>query len=631
MVDRDERGYFGRMSPERVLTPQLASRVAVLGVVALVLFASILLRLWYLQVLTGDASLAKAASNHARHVPIPAARGDIVDRSGAKLVTSKVAAVVEIAPRRLPQDPAPVFRRLARTLGDVPAAEIAQRVAAGEKATPYADVTIETDVDRAVFNHIREYQDDFPGVSVDTRYLRSYPDTQLGAQLFNGLDRQYDRYLRGRDGVSRLTVDAFGARDDAVAARTRKPVQGERLKLTLDGGLEKAGDDALARAISASAYGAKAGAYVALDPRNGDVLAAGSQPGYDANVLAKPFSRSTWDRLSNGSDAPLIDRAIQSTYPTGSVFKPVTALAALSSGLVRAGARYDDTGTFTLGAQTWQNAKGLANGAVDLARALEVSSDTYFYRLGYLANGSTAIQREARALGYGRRTGIDLPDESAGRVPDSTWRTQGYARYEACRQKAGLADQSQAALRLCGGIDKPWTVGDNVGLAVGQGDLEATPLQVAVAYAALANGGKVVRPHLGAAIEDASGATVKTLHARPARKVAIDPRARAVILDGLHRAAASKHGTSYDVFKGWPMKRYPVYGKTGTAQRGGNRPDQAWYAAFVNDPKRPIVVVVTVERGGFGAETAAPAARLILSRWFGTGDRAFHTGTSTTR
>ena len=588
------------MSPERALTPQLASRVAVLGIVALVLSRSILLRLWYLQVLTGDASLAKAASNRARHVPIPAPRGDIVDRSGAKLVTSKVAAVVAIAPRRLPRAPATVFRRLARTLGDVSAAEIARRVAAGAKATPYADVTIETDVDRAVFNHIREYQEDFPGVLVDTRYLRAYPDTRLGAQLFNGLDRQYDRYLRGHDGVSRLTVDALGARDDAVAARTRKPVQGDRLRLTLDGGLEKAGDDALARAISASAYGAKAGAYVALDPRNGDVLAAGSQPGYDANVLAKPFSRSTWDQLSKGADAPLFDRAIQSTYPTGSVFKPVTALAALSSGLVRAGTKYDDTGTFTLGAQTWQNAKGLANGTVDLAGALEVSSDTYFYRLGYLANGSTAIQREARALGFGRRSGIDLPDESAGLVPDAAWRTQGYATYEACRQKAGLADQSQAALRRCGGIDKPWTVGDNIGLAVGQGDLEATPLQVAVAYAAIANGGKVVRPHLGAAIEDASGATVKTLPARPARKVAIDPGARAVILDGLHRAVASRHGTSYDVFKGWPMKRYPVYGKTGTAQRGGNRPDQAWYAAFVNDPKRPIVVVVTVERAASG-------------------------------
>jgi penicillin-binding protein 2 len=185
-----------------------------------------------------------------------------------------------------------------------------------------------------------------------------------------------------------------------------------------------------------------------------------------------------------------------------------------------------------------------------------------------------------------------------------------------------------AALFKCGGIEKPWTPGDNVNLAVGQGDLEATPLQLAVAYSALENGGTIVRPHVGKAVEDSLGRTVQTLHFKPRRHVHMDPRDRQTILDGLRRAANEKGGTSADVFAGFD-KQYTVYGKTGTAERGIN-PDQSWYACFVPDKARPIVVVVTVEKGGFGAETAAPAARLILSQWFDTGDRTFHAGSSTT-
>ena len=181
-----------------------------------------------------------------------------------------------------------------------------------------------------------------------------------------------------------------------------------------------------------------------------------------------------------------------------------------------------------------------------------------------------------------------------------------------------------AALYKCGGIERPWTTGDNVNLAVGQGDLQATPLQVAVAYSALANNGTIVRPHLGAAIEDGNGVPIQELAAKPKRKVKIDAADRAVVLDGLHRAATEESGTSADVFKGWPSE-YKLYGKTGTVERPPN-PDQSWYACFVKDGNRPIVVVVTVERGGFGAETAAPAARLILSQWFDVKDTEFKAG-----
>jgi penicillin-binding protein 2 len=522
---------------------------------------------------------------------------------------------------------------------------------------PYSNVTIKTDVDRAEFNYMRERAELFPGVVVEKRNLRWFPHNQLAAQLFgtvseiseeqrglkkyagvaagtrigqSGLEERWDKYLRGTDGYSRVVVNAFGTRDDQRKTSVKNPVQGQRLRLTLDYNLQKAGDDALARAIATSKHGATAGAYVAMDPTNGAVLAMGSQPGFNANVFARPFTKKTWDFLtSDATSAPLLDRASESAYPTGSVFKPITALAALEQGIIGPTEKFDDTGEYKYGGKTYHNAKDASLGPIDMSDALKKSSDLYFFRLGALLNDKPTIQQWARKFGFGRTTGLDVPGEAAGLVPDAQWRDGAYARYKACAQKAHVAEGTDAALFKCGGVERQWLGGDNVNLAVGQGDLQATPLQVAVAYSALENGGTIVKPHLASAIEDGLGRTVQELHSKPRRKVKIDPADRQVVLDGLRRAAEEENGTSFDVFKGWDMSRYPVYGKTGTAERGVN-PDQAWYACFVKVKSRPIVVVVTVEKGGFGAETAAPAARLILSRWFDVQDNEFHVGSSTT-
>jgi penicillin-binding protein 2 len=718
--------------PERVppITPQLAWRVAVLGGVAFVLFGIVFFRLWFLQVLSGEAYVSQARENRVRKIPIEAPRGDIVDRDGQVLVTSRQAAVVQMLPNRLPESvrrqaddyrkrlaaaegdrrhaqdqayayarllkddgrkstkaqvrqlrelraagraarkvplpPLPtgeqtlmkVYRRIHNVLQDVSTREIHSRVIRGIADAPYSNVTIKTGVSTAKFNYIKENQELFPGVVVETRFLRDYPLGQLGAQLFgtvseisegqrkatkyagveqgtrigqSGLEERYDPYLRGKDGYTRVVVNALGTRDDQRKTTVKDYVQGKRLKLTVDYNLQRAGDRALSRAIAASRHGATAGAYVAMDPTTGAILAMGSKPGFDANIFARPFTKKTWDFLtSDSTSAPLLNRATESAYPTGSVFKPITALAALEQGLISPTETYNDDGHFKYGNRSYQNAKGLSNGPIDMSDALKVSSDTYFFRLGSLAVDKPTIQRWARRLGLGRATRLDVPGETAGLVPDAAWRNAGYQRYLACTDKAHVQRGTTAALFKCGGIERPWTGGDNVNLAVGQGDLQATPLQVAVAYSALANGGTIVRPHLGAAIEDGLGRNVQELHFRARRKVKLDPADRQVVLDGLRRAAGEQHGTSYDVFKGWNMKDYPVYGKTGTAERGVN-PDQAWYACFVRDKNRPIVVVVTIEKGGFGAETAAPAARLILSQWFDTGDRAFHAGSSQTR
>ncbi|MDA0172179.1 penicillin-binding transpeptidase domain-containing protein [Solirubrobacter taibaiensis] len=555
-------------------------------------------------------------------------------------------------------DLAALYARIATTIRIRPKT-IHERVIRSVADRPYANVTIRTDVPLAQFNYMRERPEEFAGVVVTKRYLREYPRGTLAAHLFgsvseitepqlglkrnagvepgtrigqSGLEYTYDKFLRGEDGTMRLTVDAHGARDEQRRLAVTAPEQGSRLRLTLDVDLQAAGERALERALRSSKEPARAGAFMAMDLSNGEVLAMGSAPAFDASVFARPFTQRTWESLtSDAVDAPLVNRVTESVYPSASTFKPVTALAALEAGLITPSRKIEDRGTWEYGGRDWQNARGARFGDINVSTALKVSSDIFFFKLGAQANDKgPLIQRWAERLGYGHKTGIDLPGERPGRVPDRRWRQAGFAKYLECAEAEHVARGTMEALFTCGGIDKPWTPGDNVNLAVGQGDLQATPIQVAVAYAALANGGTIVRPHLGKAIEDANGIPLQEFRPKARRQVRFAARDRAVILEGLRRAAREEHGTSADVWKGWPMRRYPVYGKTGTAERGDD-PDQAWYVCFVKDSERPIVVVVTVEKGGFGAATAAPAARMILSEWFDVKDRQFHTGSSATR
>jgi penicillin-binding protein 2 len=554
------------------------------------------------------------------------------------------------------------LRRLYRELGrviDVRPRTIHERVIEGVAELPYSNVTIKTDASRAAFNYIRERREEFPGVEVEKQYLRDYPHKKLGAQLFgtvreispdelkkkryrgvepgtrigaDGIEEEYDEYLRGIDGFTRIVINALGSRDDRRRVSRKEPQQGQRLRLTLDLGLQRAANDAIARAVAAAAgNGAQAGAYVAMDPRNGEVLALGSYPSFDANEFAKPISQRRYNALaSQDNGAPLFNRAIAATYPTGSTFKPITAMAALEEGVITPSTPIFDDGSFELGPQVFQNAGGEAYGSLALVQALTVSSDVFFYNLGLSMNGHGPVLQEwARRLGIGRKTGIDIPGEFEGLVPDSDWRNKGYDEYQRCTEKENVPPGTTQALYACGGIERPWSAGDNVNLAVGQGDLQATPLQLATAYSTIVNGGRAVRPHLGKQVEDGGGRLMEELRMPARRRLEFSEANRQAIMDGLHGAATAAGGTSSDVFADAPY-RDRLYGKTGTAERQPN-PDQSWYAAYVDDPAKPIVVVTTIERGGWGAETAAPAARLILNEWFGVNDSEFEAGESQTR
>ena len=546
-----------------------------------------------------------------------------------------------------------LYRRLGRVI-DVRPKLIHERVIEGVAELPYSNVTIRTAVRRNAFNYIRERKEEFPGVEVEKQYLRSYPHKQLAAQLFgttreispeelkqdrykgvepgtrigaDGIEESYDEYLRGTDGFTRVVINALGSRDDRRRMTRREPRQGQRLRLTLDLKLQRAANDALQRAVAAaSENGAKAGAFVAMDPRNGEVLALGSYPSFDANEFAKPISQSRYNQLSSEElGAPLFNRAIAATYPTGSTFKPVTAMAALEEGVITPSSTIVDDGEFDIGDRVLKNARDASFGPLQLAGALTVSSDVFFYSLGWDMNSRGPVLQEwARRLGIGRRTGIDIPGEFNGLVPDADWRNEGYKAYLRCAKKEKVTPGTTEALFTCGGIERTWTAGDNVNLAVGQGDLQATPLQLATAYSTIIESGKVVRPHLGLRVEDGNGVLLEELRFPTRRRVSFDQSNRDAIMAGLHGAATADGGTSADVFADFPY-RDVLYGKTGTAERQPN-PDQSWYACYVDHPTKPIVVVTTIERGGFGAETAAPAARLILNEWFDLKDDEFKEG-----
>jgi penicillin-binding protein 2 len=652
------------------ITPQLALRVAILGGVALALFAIVFFRLWFLQVLSGDQYLAQASTNRVRDVVVQAPRGEMIDRHGTPLVENRRAVAVVVSPPKLPDAPIARMReltRLSRVIGTSPrvqpcrvgserlrTTELDCLVRRGVWNLPYADVTVRTDVSREIAFFLAERAQQFPGVSIQQVFLRHYRFKDLGAQLFgtvgqidgaqlkqdhyrgvrggtivgqSGLEYTYDRYMRGRDGATRVQVDALGQAKGYL--RTREPVQGANLRLSLDLGLQRAGQQALATGIDlANGNGnpAAAGAFVALDPRNGEVLAMGSAPTYDANLFARPLSQRAYDEhFGESSGHPLINRAISAAYPVGSTFKIVTATAALTAGLITPATVYNDTGEFREGALVRRNAGGASYGAVSLATALQVSVDTFFYNLGAQLNADPykhpnggQLQAWARRFGFGRPTGIDLGGEGGGIIPTPRWRDSRNRLQARCEH--AYSKRPRAARRaypsgcvFADGENRPWSEGDNTSLAVGQGDFLATPLQLAVAYAALENGGTIVRPHVGLQITDPDGRVLQQIAPKPARRIDVPQTDLDAIREGLHAAAQQSGGTSYDVMGSFPK---PVYGKTGTAQFTG-RADQSWYVAYVPDPVRPIVVACTVESGGFGAEAAAPAVRLILSQWFG--------------
>jgi penicillin-binding protein 2 len=597
------------------LPAQFALRVAVLGGIGLVMFAIIFLRLWYLGVLSGDQYLAEAQNNQVREFTVQAPRGEIFDRQGQPLVKNRTALALQVKPTELPRKPRrrkAVIERLAEPAG-MSAQRIRREMRRQTRDLPASPVTLRRDVPYELVYFLRENQAHFPGVSVERVYVRRYPQGTLGAHLFGyvrevdaeelespryeglapgdmvgkeGVEFTYDGLLRGINGASRVQVDAEG-RPTGRQLSEREPRAGGDLWLSIDASVQRAGEAAL------SSRG-QPGAFVVMDVQSGEVIAMGSHPTYDPSVFGRPVVPESLYRelTSDATSAPITNRAVQGLYPTGSTQKPLTAVAALAGGELTTQRVISDPGSITIGGIVFSNAGEVAHGTLALPRALQVSSDVFFYTLGMEMNEATdeggALQEWLKKLGLGAPTGIDLLGEGTGLVPTPEWRNDLY--------RQGLTD-------------RPWSVGDDVNLSIGQGDLQANPLQMAVGYAAIANGGDVVRPHVGMRAVDPSGRVIQEIDPAPRRRVDIDSSWQRSIMEGLHGAAMQPGGTAYGVFGGFPID---TAGKTGTAERPPHG-DQSWYLALAPYPDPKYVVAVTIEQGGFGADSAAPATREILT------------------
>lgn len=576
------------------MTPR--RRVALAGVVTASCFLTLFARLVDLQVAERPAWAARSEANRARLVGVEAPRGRILDRAGRVLVDNRPAHRVALD-RALPNGlRRRVLARLAPLLG-VPEGDLIERLG-DRRSSPLRPVPLADDVSEEVVIAIREWPERFPGVEIEPHPIRRYPHGTLAAHVLgtlgasgpdragtSGVEAAFDAVLRGNPGVDRVEVDSRNRVVRPLGGRPPRPGRDVRLTLDLDvqGAAERALAEAMAAAralVSAGApvHPAPAGSVVALDIRNGSVLAMASAPTFDPSALAGRIRAEAWRVLQDpAAHSPLTNRVLQGLYAPGSTFKPVTALAGLETGVVSPDTVVDDRGAYRVGGRVFRNARGRAHGPVDLTRALAVSSDVYFYSLAERLHdeaGDGAIQAVARRLGFGRRTGVDVDPEAAGEVPGPGTRKGR------------------------------WYPGDTVNLAIGQGELLVTPVQLAVAYAALATGFRPI-PHLVADPFPVSARTAPPPGANRAENV--EP----AVLAGLRAAVADPQGTAAAAFAGFALDRAPVAGKTGTAQVAG-KADTSLFAAVVSAGDPRYAVVAVVEEAGFGSAVAAPIVRRVI-------------------
>jgi penicillin-binding protein 2 len=629
------------------LTPQAALRVAILGGIALVVFGALFLRLWALEVLSGQQYLRVAQNNQLRSVRLEAPRGAIRDRNGKLLVGNRPSTAVQLWPSDLPDKwylRLGELRLLSQAL-DVPIKEMTTEIAR-RKGDPLTPVTIKESARRDEVNYLLEHRDKFPGLRIADSYVRMYPQGSIAAQLYGyvtevspeqlkrkpigikagdkigqtGIEGAFDGYLRGEAGAQQLRIDALGTpRGQPTPSRVPRP--GNDLLLTIDLRLQKAAQRALAygiqRARDSNCYGcwdANGGAIVALDPHDGSVLAMASAPTYQPSVYAGHVTtralaeQGLTAATARAKNYPALNRALVAGYPPGSTFKPVTAIAALQEHLVSASTPLACTGTYTSpadrGHQVFANWDPYVNQSMDLPTALAESCDTYFYQLGndfyeLPPERGHPLQAWASRLGFGRPTGIDVGPEYGGLLPTPEWRQRHFET----------------------ALDKLWKPGDSIQLAIGQKDLLVTPMQMARFYALIANGGKLVTPHLLLGVQQTgSGGAAPHPAAPAAQQINIDPAVLEVVRRGLLEATHASFGTSSAIFGSFPVA---VAGKTGTAEKVVDPGDgiarlfnQSWWCGYGPYDKPTLVVCAVIENGGHGGAVAAPTALKVFEQFF---------------
>ncbi|QIQ02148.1 penicillin-binding protein 2 [Streptomyces liangshanensis] len=662
--------------PETGRTPRVQIRLVVIQLLVFSLLLTLGGRLWYLQIRNGQEYTDEAKNNHVQQVVQPAVRGSILDTRGVPLADNETRLVVSASRTELmkmPDDGKAVLTRLAGVLG-LKAKDVVDKVRLCDAKTPqpcwngspYQPIPVTDEATTQQALQIRERAEDFPGITAEPTAVRRYaaPGKANTSQVLgylspvtdaeiieaqdtsspylrsdqvgrSGLERTYDAQLRGKAGVTRYEVDNLGR--VLGEAKSQKAQPGDNVITSIDARVQAVAEYELNNAmktarkqfdtVTGKKYKADSGAVVVMEAKTGRVVAMASQPTYDPNAWVGGISAKDYAKLTGKkSNFPLLNRAIQGQAAPGSIFKVVSSTAAVNAGYDFNGS-YPCPSSYSIGNQVFKNFESQGYGNITIGKALEVSCDTVYYGLAHQEwqkDGGNNPKKKpadwfyktAHQFGLGKETGIDLPNEVSGRVPDRQWKQDFWEANKSAWCKQGKKNGTyveKIAYEGCLEGNK-MRAGDSVNYSIGQGDTLVTPIQMAAIYGAISNGGTLYTPTVGKAIVSADGRTVKKIAPKPDGKLPMDKATRDDIDEAL--AGVATRGSAAWRFGGWPQKQIPMHAKTGTAEVHGKQ-TTSWFASYTKD----YTIVMTISQGGTGSGASGPAVRNIYEAMYGLDDQ----------
>jgi len=585
---------------------EIQRRLPLLAAFIVIAVLVLFIRLWYLQAIKGEYYYEQAESNRIRPVKLRPPRGIIYDRSGRPLVENVLTFDISL----VPEDSADIgatIEKLAKIVAVKPEDISSLLADAAPARSKYDPIKIKEEASWDEVAMVEAHQDELPGTIIEPEHRRHYPYAGLASHQLGyigrvtqaqrkqeqtdvglltgqgGLEKIYDKFLKGTAGRRMIQVNAAGRKVKDLGSEDPRP--GTDIYLTIDLDVQKAAEEAL---------GERAGAVVAMDPNTGELLALASHPTYDPNLFPRGISPKDWERLMKDPTNPLYNRAIQSVYPPGSTFKIIVAMAGLETGAVK----LDDTvtciGSLKSGRRSFRCWKKGGHGAISFHRAIVESCDVYFYTMGERI-GWDRVAEYARKFGYGRLTGILLPDEKPGLIPTTDWK----------RKRTG----------------EPWYGGDTFINSIGQGFVLVSPIQACLMISAVANGGTLHQPILLKQTRNRETGVIKTFSSERHERTRLDAEALQEVRSALAGVVAEPGGTAH----GAATPYATVAGKTGTAQviaqkvagrkLSAETADHAWFIGYAPVDKPTIAVAVLVEHGGHGGAAAAPVAKKVIEEY----------------
>lgn len=663
--------------PETGRTPRVQIRLIIIQVLVFSLLATLGGRLWYLQIREGDAYAKEASGNHVQQVVSPAVRGSILDARGVPIADNETRLVVSASRTdllKMKDDGEAVLTKLADVLGLKPK-DVMDKVRLCDSETPqpcwngspYQPIPITDEATPKQALQIRERSEDFPGITAEPQAVRRYasPGDANTAQVLgylspvtdeeitkaehtnspylrsdmvgrSGLERQYDQQLRGKAGVTRYEVDNLGRVMGEAKSDPAEP--GANLVTSIDARVQRVAEYELQKAMKEARkefddntgenYKADSGAVVVMESKTGRIVSMASNPTYDPNAWVGGISGKDYARLTGKkSNYPLLNRAIQGQSAPGSVFKVIPTAAAVNAGYSFDGP-YQCSSSYNIGSQVFKNFESKGYGPISLGRALEVSCDTVFYRLSHeewkrdggnkpKKNANDWFYKTAHQFGLAKETGIDLPNEVTGRIPDRQWKQDYWKANKDSWCKTGKKNGDYAeriAYENCLEGNR-LRAGDSVNYSIGQGDTLVTPIQMATIYSAISNGGTMYDPTVGKAIVSADGKSVQEIAPKPHGKLPMSKQTLGEIDEALEGVATRGTAAWRFADAGWPQDKIPMHAKTGTAEVYGKQ-TTSWFTTYTDE----YTVVMTISQGGTGSGASGPAVRNIYDALYGVSD-----------